>query len=115
MAYNKYRVADKTKRTIGDKVYASKKEKDFALKLNLLKSAKNIQERVETIEEQVTYKLVVNEVLICSYRLDFKVTYADGSVKFIDCKGYKKGVAYTMFQYKQRLMKALWNIDVLEV
>lgn len=115
MKGNKYGVSAKSERTLNGILYASKKEMKFRQTLELLKSAKNDSERVVSIEEQVTYKFIVNEVLVCSYRLDFKVIYADGRIEHVDCKGYRKGVAYTMFQYKQRLMKALFSIDVLEV
>lgn len=115
MTYNKYRVAPKAKRTLGDKVYASNKEKLYRQKLDLLKSAKNDSERVVDIKEQVPFELVVNGVKICKYILDFKVTYADGRVECVDCKGFKGGTAYQVFKLKKQLMSACYQIHVIEV
>lgn len=88
--------------------YHSTKEADYAKKLDFLVKCK----QVEKWERQTTYKLVVEGILICKYILDFKVYYPDGHVEFIDVKGSKKGQAYQMFVIKQKLMKAIHNIDV---
>jgi hypothetical protein len=88
--------------------YHSTKEADYAMRLDYLIKSKV----VERWERQITFALGINGVLITKYRLDFKVWYSDGSIKFIDVKGYKKGQAFTMFQMKQRLMKAILDIDV---
>lgn len=113
--YNKYGVAPKEKRTLDGVTYASKKEKDFRAKLNLLKNAAKQEDRIIEITEQLTFTLSVNDILICKYRLDFLVKYANGSAKYFDVKGMKSGAAYTTFQHKQRLMKACYGIDVIEV
>jgi len=115
MPYNKFRVAPKAERILNGKIYASKKEKTFAQKLELLKSAKDPKERVVAVEEQVTYRLEANGVKICDYRLDFKVTYADNRIVYYDCKGYTKGTAYGIFKLKKNLMRACLGIDVVEV
>jgi hypothetical protein len=112
---NKFGVAEKAQRTIGDKVYDSKKERLFRQKLELLKSAKNDSERVVTIEEQVPFELSVNGHKICKYILDFRVTYADGRVECVDCKGFKGGTAYQVFKLKSKLMLAIHSITVKEV
>jgi hypothetical protein len=88
--------------------YHSTKEADYAKKLDLLIKAKH----VEKWERQLTYHLNVNGELICKYVLDFKIYYSNGAIKHIDVKGSKKGQAYQMFVIKQKLMKAIYQIDV---
>lgn len=95
--------------------YDSKKESEYAFKLDILKNAKDITERVLDIERQVTYKLQVNAIHICKYILDFKVTFADGRIEYIDVKGYKKGGAYSIFKIKKSLMEACHGILIKEV
>ena len=67
---------------------------------------------VERWERQIVFKLMVGGVFIANYILDFQVWYMDGTVKYIDVKGMKKGQAFYVFQIKQKLMKALYNIEV---
>jgi hypothetical protein len=115
MTYNKFRVAPKSQRQYEGKTYDSKKEKTYRQKLELLKSAKNDSERVITIEEQLPFELSVNGHKICKYILDFRVTYADGRVECVDCKGFKGGTAYQVFKLKSKLMAAVHGIQVLEI
>ena len=89
-------------------MYDSTKEADYARDLDLKIKGKII----DKCERQITYRLEVNGVLICKYILDFKEYYPDGKVRYVDVKGYKKGQAFTLFQLKQKLMKAIYNIDV---
>ena len=89
-------------------LYPSTKEADHAIDLDLKIKAKIIKHW----ERQITYKLVVNGVLVCKYILDFKEYYTDGKTRHVDVKGYKKGQAFAIFQLKQKLMKAIYNIDV---
>lgn len=112
--YNKYGVSDKKSRTYNGKVYDSKKESEYRKKLDLLKRSANIKDRPVNIEEQVRYDFVHNGVKICSYILDFRVTYCD-RVDYIDVKGYKAGPAYQTFKTKKKMMKAFYKIDVIEV
>ena len=70
---------------------------------------------VEKWERQVNYKLIVNGILITTYRLDFKVYFTDGSIQYQDVKGAKKGVPYDLFTAKKRLMLACNSIEVIEI
>ena len=88
--------------------YHSIKEADYAQKLDLLIKAKH----VDKWQRQISYPLFVNGELICKYILDFKIYYSNGVIKHIDVKGSKKGQAYQMFVVKQKLMKAIHNIEV---
>ena len=62
-------------------------------------------------DRQVTYKLPVNGVHVCSYRADFVVTFKDGRVEVWDAKGYKTDV----YLLKKKLVKAVYGIDIKEV
>lgn len=71
-----------------------------------------------TLERQVTYKFIVNDILIGKYIADFVITYADGTIEVQDFKNPyllgkgKSTPAGAIFQYKKKLMKALHNIDI---
>ena len=87
----------------------------------LLLLAKNEQDeskRVTNLERQVTFKFIVNNILIGKYIADFVVTYADGTVEVQDFKNPyligkgKSTPAGAIFQYKKKLMKAIHNIDI---
>lgn len=60
------------------------------------------------------YPLEVNGFPITLYEADFRYE-RDGKTIVEDCKGYKKGAAYRLFIIKKRLMKAIHNVDVVEV
>jgi hypothetical protein len=96
-------------------MYHSKKEAKYAMLLDTLRKAQNDTERVVKVESQVSYRLDVNGVTVARYVLDFRVTYADGRVDYVDVKGYKKGAAYSLFTLKKKLMLACHGIDVREV
>lgn len=44
-------------------------------------------DRVESWERQIPIQLVVNGRLICTYRCDFLVRYADGRKELVEVKG----------------------------
>lgn len=93
------------------RTYHSKKEAEYAMQLDMLLNARVDAERVVSWVPQVTYHLVVNGVKIADYRLDFKVEYADGRIEYVDVKGYLTDE----YKIKKKLMKALFNIDIIEV
>lgn len=65
-------------------------------------------------ERQVRFPLHVDGVLITTYVLDFRVSYADGHTEHIDVKGQRSGNPYQLFKIKKRLMLVVLGIDVLE-
>lgn len=97
----------------GDK-YDSKKEAAFAKTLDLLKESFKPQEKVLGYRRQVPFPIIVNEQNICTYILDFLITYTDGRIEYVDVKGYKKGIAYQHFKTKKKLVEALYNIQIIE-
>jgi hypothetical protein len=108
---NKYKAI---KSTYNGQVFHSKKEKDYAVKLDLLKKSFKEGDRVLEYKTQVKFPIKINDLLICTYILDFIVTYADGRIEYVDIKGYKKGVAYSMFRVKKKLTEAIYKIQILE-
>ncbi len=95
--------------------FHSAKEAQYAMQLDLLRSAQNEALRVVEVESQVPYRFEVNGVKVGKYVLDFKVTYGDGRVEYIDVKGYTKGTAYSVFKMKKALMLGCFGITVIEV
>jgi hypothetical protein len=102
---NKYNAIQKEYNGV---TYHSTKEAKYAMFLDRKIKTKE----VERWERQLPFLLFVNGFLICKYILDFKVYYADGAIKHIDVKGIKAGVPFQLFAIKQKLMKAIYNIDV---
>ncbi|WP_395088008.1 DUF1064 domain-containing protein [Armatimonas sp.] len=61
---------------------------------------------------QVSYKMVVDGVLICTYRADFVYTeVSSGLVVAEDCKGFSTDV----YRLKKRLLKALYSLEIVEI
>lgn len=63
------------------------------------------------IELQPEFKLVVNDVRICNYRADFRLTYPDGRVVIEDVKG-KVTPEYSI---KRKLVQAIYGIEIVEI
>ena len=94
--YNKYKAE---KQTFDGRSYHSKKEADYAVQLAWLKKAGEIKE----IIPQYKIKIVVNNIFICAYIIDFLVTLPDGRKQYIECKGYETDV----WKLKWKLCMAL--------
>ena len=84
-------------------LYASKKEAEYAKNLDLCKRAGEIQYWLR----QVPFTLPGGIV----YRADFMEVNRDGSIDFVDVKGYRTEV----FKIKKRLVEALYPIKITEV
>lgn len=113
MAYNKYGVSPKIERTYNGKVYDSKLEMQYRQHLELLRKAVNPSERVVDIEEQLPYHIHIKGKKICSYKLDFEILFADGSVRCIDVKGIEGGT--DVYRIKKKLVEAMYGIEIIEV
>jgi hypothetical protein len=67
-----------------------------------------------SLQRHEKFPLKVERVLVCVYESDF--SYVQGGKRVVeDVKGLRKGVAYQMFRIKAALMRALHNINVVEV
>lgn len=90
---------------VGNEVYDSRREARDHQDLKLLEKAGEISD----IKRQVSFDLEVNGELICRYKADF--TYLEkGKLVVRDTKG----VRTVVYIIKRKLMKAVWNIEILE-
>jgi hypothetical protein len=90
--------------------FDSKKEAGYYGILRLKEKARLIQR----FEMQVRYDLVVNGIMICFYKADF-VTYKHGKVfEVIDVKS-KMTKSLPVYRLKKKLLKAIYNIDIVEI
>lgn len=69
--------------------------------------------KVKTIDREVRYELVVNGVFIAAYMLDFRITWADGLIEYVDCKS--TATKTPLYAIKKALMLALFEIELKEV
>lgn len=90
--------------------FASKAE---ALKWIELRYAERVG-TIKNLKRQVRYRLKIGAIEVTKYVSDFEYDDPSGRHHVVDVKGYKNSGAYRTFQIKQRLMKALLNIDVEE-
>lgn len=76
------------KKTVyGGITYDSKREAEYAAQLDMQRLARG-KDKVESWERQLPIKIIVNDVLICTYKVDFLVRYADGRKVLVEVKGY---------------------------
>lgn len=86
-------------------------EMNAAKKLESMRRAKAMRDRVVAIEYQVKFPIVMNKAKICDYIADFVVEFADGRIDVIDAKGVRTSV----YRLKQKMMKAVHGIDIVEM
>ena len=90
--------------------FDSKKEAGYYGILRLKEKAKII----DRFEIQVKYDLVVNNIKIGFYKADF-VTYNNGkAVEVIDVKS-EMTKKLPVYRLKKKLIKAIYNIDIVEI
>lgn len=92
-------------------VFDSRKEADRYLELRSLLE----RGEIKNLRRQVKYPFVLNSVKVATYIADYVYEDRYGNEIVEDVKGMKKGAAYQTFKIKQRLMLALYNIEVKEV
>lgn len=97
---NKYR---NIKTVVDGITFDSKAESAYYGMLKLRKMAKDIDD----FKMQVPFKLGVNGQLICTYVADFVTTKGE-TIEVIDVKGF----VTPEFKLKQKLMKALFDIEI---
>lgn len=108
-AVSKYR-AKKTE--YNGEIYDSKAEARFAMLLDFAKrERKDMSIKVVDVKRQFKYRVHVEGVHICTYKLDFLVTYANGTTKHFDVKGYRTPV----YKLKKKLVEAIYKIKIIEV
>ena len=87
------------KQIYNGRTYHSKKECEYAKKLDWRKRAGEIKE----IIPQYKLELKVNGIKICNYYIDFKVVHSDNSVELIEVKGMRTST----FNLKWKLTNVL--------
>jgi len=85
----------------GGLIYHSKKEAGYAQELDLRIKAKDIK----SWERQVRVDLKVNDQHICNYYMDFVVTHNDGSLEYVEVKGFQTEV----WRLKWKIFEAIFN------
>lgn len=86
------------------KIYHSKLEASYAADLDLMLKAKQIK----AWERQVPLRLDVNGYHICNYIVDFKVYHHDGTIEYIETKGFETDT----FRLKRKLLEALFEEEI---
>lgn len=94
--------------------YDSRKEAGYAKLLDTLKHAKDPKDRVHYWEPQLKLRIEVEGEHICDYIADFFVEYANGRREYIDVKG-GEATKTAVYKIKKKLVKALYDIDIVEV
>jgi hypothetical protein len=114
------RVVNKTKSSkfnnrkslIDGHTFDSIKEGEFYGSLKLKKQAGLIKD----FQMQVQYDIIVNNIHIAYYYLDFQIENNDGSFEYIDIKGKDKKsnkfIKTSVFAIKKRLVEALYHIKI---
>lgn len=97
MGVNKYH---NIKTVFGQRTYASRAEANYAAELNMRIRANDIK----GWEAQVPVEMVVQGVKICKYIIDFVITHTDGSLEYVEVKGFEK----PEWKLKWKLFEALY-------
>ncbi len=89
------------KQTYNGYSYHSKKEAEYAQKLDWrVKSGE-----VKSWTRQHRFDLRVNNKLICRYFIDFRAELTDGTIEYIEVKGFETDV----WRLKWKLTQATWD------
>jgi hypothetical protein len=92
--------------------FDSKKESEFYGSLKIKKQAGLIKD----FKMQVPYEIIVNNIRIANYFLDFLVENNDGAIEYIDIKGKDKKtnkfIKTGVFALKKRLVEAIYGIKI---
>ena len=86
------------------RIYASKKEANYAAELELLKRAGEIEWWVSQYKVELQGK---GGKKVCDYYVDFKVKYTDGRVEYVEVKGW----ATELWKLKKKLFEQQLAVD----
>jgi hypothetical protein len=81
-------------------LYDSKLEAEYAKLLDLRLKGQDLK----SWDRQIGFPLIVNKKLIATYKIDFQVTNNDGSIEYIEVKGYQT----KDWRLKWKLVQALY-------
>jgi hypothetical protein len=102
------------KKTIVDEItFDSRKEADYYIQLKLMK----VGNMIKDFTRQVVLPLNVNGFLICKIILDFQIINPDGSIIFVDIKGFDKKtgkfISTSDWKIKRKLAEAIYAIKII--
>ena len=104
--------------TVGDRTFESKKEAARYGELLLMER----DGLIGNLQCQVKFELIPSQRIsgkvverACSYIADFVYEDEDGNKHVEDVKGYRGGVAYSVFSIKRKLMLYVHGIRVEEI
>ncbi len=80
--------------------YDSRREAEYAMELDWRVKAKDIK----SWEGQEKIPMIVNGKKICTYIIDFVIIHNDGSLEYVEVKGFKTAV----WRLKYKLFEALY-------
>lgn len=103
--------AGKRARTYKGMTFHSKLEADFARRLDMLRTAQHLSDRVVHWNAQVRVPLIANGTRVCVYVVDFIVAYADGRSELVECKGRWTSEARLKF----KLFRALFPDEKIRI
>ena len=112
---NKQNKFNARKITCSDGTFDSLKEFKFYLQLKAQMKAADPDFRVMAIERQVRYDIAIAGQKIGFYKLDYRVTYANGNKRYFDVKGCRTGASYQLFKLKKKCVEAIYEIKIEEV
>jgi len=69
--------------------FRSKKEAGYAQHLDILKKADDPAERVAEWEYEPHLEVTCNGKRVFTYKIDFKVIYANGRIEYVEIKGFE--------------------------
>ena len=95
--------------------FDSRKEANYYSDLLIKKKAGLIAD----FERQVRFDIIVNNIQIAKYFLDFKVINVDGTISYYDVKGKDKvsgkWITTDVFALKKKLVEAIYSIKIEKV
>lgn len=80
--------------------YDSRRESEYAMELDWRVKANDIK----SWKGQGKIPMIVNGKKICTYIIDFVITHNDGSLEYVEVKGFKTAV----WRLKYKLFEALY-------
>lgn len=89
------------RQTYGGYSYHSKKEAQYAAELDWRIKAKEVKEW----SRQHKFEIYVGGKLICKYYIDFRVVLTDGSIEYVEVKGFSTD----LWMLKWKLTNALFD------
>ena len=82
-------------------LWDSKFEASYAQELSFRLKAKDIK----NWEAQKTLDLIVNDYLVCTYKIDFIIYHNDGTLEYVETKGFPTNV----WRLKWKLFESLYT------